>query len=91
MNSDFNNILNKASPSDITSDAYTCFFNNTFLVFKTINDLYYLVYISKANSIICFDLYNLKKLAEIKGIKNENITTFRHYLDKVNNKDLVFI
>ena len=89
MNSDFNNILNKESPSDITSDAFTCFFNNTFLLFKAINDLYYLVYISKANSIICFDLYNLKKITEIKGIKNENITTFRHYLDKVNNKDLV--
>ena len=89
INSDFNNILNKASPSDITSDAYTCFFNNTFLVFKTINDLYYLVYISKAKSIICSDLYKLKKIAEIKEIKNENITTFRHYLDKINNKDLV--
>ena len=79
INSDFNNILNKASPSDITSDAYTCYFNNTFLVFKTINDLHYLVYISKAKSIICSDLYKLKKIAEIKEIENENITTFRHY------------
>ena len=88
-NSNFNNILSKGSPSDITSDAYNCFFNNTFLIFKTINDLHYLVYISKAKSIICFDLYKLKKIAEIKEIKNESITNFRHYLDKINNKDLV--
>ena len=89
LNSDFNNILNKPSPSNITSDAYTCFFNNTFLVFKTINNLFYLVYISKVKSIICFDLYKLRKITEIKEIKNESITTFRHYLDKINNKDLV--
>ena len=88
INSDFNNILNKAFPSDITSDAYTCYFNNTFLVFKTINDLHYLVYISKARTIICSDLYHLKKIAEIK-VENEKITTFRHYLDKLNNKDLI--
>ena len=89
INSYFNKILDKGSPSDITSDAYNCFFNNTFLIFKTINNLHYLVYISKEKSIICFDLYKLKKIAEIKEIKNESIVNFRHYLDKTNNKDLV--
>ena len=45
INSNFNTILSKISPSDITSDAYTCYFNQTFLIFKTINDLLYLIYI----------------------------------------------
>ena len=52
--------------SNITADSYTCFFNYTFIEFKTIDNLYYLIYTSKNNSITCFDLNKNQKIVEIK-------------------------
>ena len=57
-----NNILNISLLSDITTDSYMCFFNNTFLVFKSFDNLNYLIYTSQNYSIICFDLFNMKKI-----------------------------
>ena len=74
---------------NITLDSFTCFFNNTFIVFKTIDNCHYLVYTSKNYSIICFDLYHKKRIAEIKKINKELITSFRHYIDEISKKDLV--
>ena len=84
-----NDISNISLYSDITKDSYTCFFNNTFIVFKTIDNLFYLVFRTKNSSIICLDLYRQKTITEIKFINNENITAFYHYLDEKNKMDLV--
>ena len=82
-------ITNITLLSTITSDSYTCFFNYTFIEFKTIDNLYYLVYTSKDNSIICFDLNKNQKIAEIKQINKEIIAAFRHYSDLNQKKDFV--
>ena len=74
---------------DITNDSYTCFFNYTFILFKTINKSVYLLYININGSIICFDLYKQQKVTEIKPIKKENTVALRHYLDEKNKTDLI--
>ena len=89
INQDKSNYLDISLLSNITQDSYTCFFNNTFIVFKTIDNYYYLLYTTKDYSIICLDLYNQKKITEIKGIKKERICCFRHYFVKNIKKDLV--
>ena len=74
---------------NITKDSYTNgILDNTFIVFISINDLLYLIY-SKRNSIISFDLNNNKKINEIKNAHNEDISNFRHCLDKINKKDFL--
>lgn len=58
----------------------------TFTVFKSINDIFYLIYQTKNQSIVCYDLKNQKKVNEIK---NEYITNLIHYYDDINKRDLV--
>ena len=74
--------LTKESYSDDVSD-------NTFTIFKTIQDFYYIVFSNKNKSIINYNLIEQKKLMEIKNCHNEYITNFRHHLDKNNKRDLI--
>ena len=74
---------------NITKDSYTNgILDNTFIIFKSINALLYLVY-SKRKSIILFNLNNSQKISEIKNAHLEDISNFRHYLDKIHNIDLL--
>ena len=76
--------------SDIVSDSYAYFnINHSFCAFKSINNILYLIYANKNKSIICYNLNNQKKINEIKNCHNEYITNFRHYLDKMNKRDLI--
>ena len=84
-----NNILDITLLSDITKDSYNCFFNNTFIQFKTFDNLHYLIYNSKNNSIVCIDLYKKQKITEIKNAKDENNASFRHYPNKAKKQDLI--
>ena len=64
--------------------------DNTFLVFKSINDIFYLIYSNLDNSIIAYNLINYKKIIEIKNANYWSyFTNFRHYLDKFNKRDLM--
>ena len=63
--------------------------DNTFTVFKSINNLLYLIYSNKNKSIICYNLINFRKVNEIKNAHNSYITNFRHYLDNNNRRDLI--
>jgi len=63
--------------------------DNTFCSFKSINDLLYLVYVDKNNSIICYNILDNIKEIEIKNPHNKFISNFRHYLDNTNKRDLV--
>ena len=76
--------------NNITKDSYcdACL-DNTFCVFKTINNIIYLVYTNKNKSIIIFDIVNNKKINEIKNAHNENIRNFRYYFDRINKRDLI--
>ena len=60
--------------------------DNTFTVFKSINNLFYLIFYSFNNSIIC---YNLERFQIISKIKSKTISNFRHFLDKINKRDLI--
>ena len=61
---------------------------NAFCLFKSINDIIYLVYIDKNNSIICYNLINKQIINEIKNI-NGLIKCLKYYLDKINKRDLI--
>jgi len=76
--------------SNISKDSYVDFIlDNTFVVFKSINDILYLIYSNKKKSIICYDLNEKRKINELKNYHKEYITNFRHYLDKINKRDLI--
>ena len=63
--------------------------DNMFIIFKSFNDIYYLIYSNKQQSIISFNLLNYQKINEVKNAHGENIINFRHYLDKINNIDFI--
>ena len=74
---------------DLTMDAFShpqLTLDNTFIVFKSINDIYYLIYYTENKSIISYDLITCQK---INVIKNQDVYTFKHYLDKKKKRDLI--
>ena len=71
------------------SDDFFSSYDNTFTVFKSINDIIYLVFACENKSIISYDLKNYQKISEIKNAHNKYITNFRHFFDKKNKRDLV--
>ena len=78
------------SVTDITKEAYSDdISDNTFAVFKTIDEFLYLIFTNKNRSIICYNIIEHKKTIEIKNSHNEHITNFRHFLDKINKRDLI--
>lgn len=73
-----------------TSDSYTpSSLDNTFTVFNSIDNILFLIYSNRKCSIIFYNLINNKKMTEIKNAHNSFITNIRHYLDTVNNRDLL--
>ena len=58
-------------------------------MFKSIYDIFYLIYTSKNNSIIFYNLLDDKKIDEIKNTHKQYITNYRHYLDNYNKRDLI--
>ena len=82
LNIQFLNNLAKDSFADIYLD-------NTFVVFKSINDIISLIYSNKNKSIISYNLTSNKIINEIKNAHNNYITNFRHYLDNNNKRDLI--
>ena len=76
--------------SSIVNDSYNGHdLDNSFTVFKSINDILYLIYSNENKYIICYDLEYQKKIKEFKYYHNEYITNFRHYLDEINKRDLI--
>ena len=61
-------------------DSY--YIENLFLVFKSINDILYLIYSNNDGSIISYDLIYFKKINEIKNAHCGKKINFRYYLDK---------
>ena len=91
-----NNNPNKEKIKDIqilkefNIDSFTdCYLDNTFTVFKSVNDILNLIYTDKSNSIVSYDLVNNKIINEIKNAHNDLITSFRHFLDNNNKEDLI--
>ena len=88
-NNDFNPINIKLL-KEITNNSYSDWiFENTFLIFNSINNFYILVYATELKSIIFYDLNNFKSITEIKNSHNEYITNFRHCYNKNMKIDLI--
>ena len=88
MNKDFN-------PKDfkllfnLTDDSYpNCVLENTFAVFTSINNIFFLIYGNIDKSIISYNLINKEKINEIKNAHQDYITNIRHHLDTINKRDL---
>ena len=72
---------------NITEDSFAyVILNNTFIVFKSINHIIYLIYCNINNSIICYNLEKEQKINEIKNSHEEYITNFKHYFDNEKKK-----
>ncbi len=74
---------------DLTKDSYAQFWlDNTFTVFKSVDNLLLLIYSTKNLSIISYNIIENKKLNEIKKAHDDYIVNFRHFLEN-NKRDLV--
>ena len=90
FSNDNNNPMNIKLLFEVTKSSYGCFdLDNTFAVFKTVNNLLYLVYSTKIKSIICYDLDKFQKISEIHNHHKIHITNIRHFQDKKNKLDLI--
>lgn len=74
---------------DLAIDSFCNSFNNTFCVFESINQIFYLIYGTQNFSIISYSLIQFQKTNEIKNAHCSNIIGFRHYCDKKNKRDLI--
>ena len=74
---------------EITDSFSLCSLDNIFIVFKSINNIFYLIYATKNNSIFLYELLADIKICEIKKAHKEYISNFRHHLDKINKRDLM--
>ena len=75
---------------DISTNSYSDWcVDNTFIVFKSFNNILYLIYSTDDDSIISYDLEKKQIINEIKNSHKETINNFRHYFDKKNKRDLI--
>ena len=90
-NKNDNNELDIYFCMDIINDSYSndTAVDNMFIVFKAINDILYIIYAKDNPSIIIYNLIDNKKINEIKNAHSFYINNFKHYLDKINKRDLV--
>ena len=84
------NKINMILLKEITCNSFSeWIFENSFIIFRSINDLYLLIYATDLKSIICYDMIHFKILTEIKNAHDEYITNFNHcYYPKIKN-DLI--
>ena len=76
--------------TDVVTDSFAGFsYDDSFTVFKSINDILELVYATKDKSINVYDLNNSKLLHKLFKTHNNFITNFRHYLDKISSRDII--
>ena len=91
-----NEVLFDSNPQDIkfninlAEDSYSDHtLDNTFCIFKSISDIFYLIYSNEKNSIIAYDIIYNKKIDEIIKAHENYITNFRYYYDNINKRDLM--
>ena len=84
-----NNPIKIKNIKEINESFSLCSLDNIFTAFKSINNIFYLVYATKNKSIIIYNLVNDTKIVEIKKAHKEFITNFRHHQDEKNKRDLL--
>ena len=74
---------------NLVNDSYSNLWRNyVFIAFKSIKNIFMLIYANEKKSIISFDIIKDKKLNEAWNAHQEYITNFRYYLDH-NKRDLL--
>ena len=77
-------------PINLTYNSYSHdVLDNTFTAFNSIENILYLIYCNDSSSIIAYNLKNDKIIKKIKKAHEEYISNIRHYLDKINNQDII--
>ena len=85
-----NNPINLHLIKELTNDSYTDYpLDNTFIVITSVDDIICLIYSTKRNSIIFYNIIDNKKINEIKKAHNKDITNLRHFLEKAKKRDLI--
>ena len=75
---------------ELTTDSYVDISGfHTFLAFESFDKIIYLIYTNRNLSIVFYNLNNFQKINEIKKAHNSDITSFRHYVDNMNKRDLI--
>ena len=75
---------------NLTKDAFSYYsFDNTFDLFKSIDNIIYMIYTNKNRSIISYNVLSNEIINQVKKSHNEYISNFKHYLDKINRRDLL--
>ena len=77
--------------NDIAKDSFSTDISqgNSFLVFKSFNDIFYLIYISEKYSIISLNLLTYKIINEIKYPHYNVIISLRYFQDIIKKRDLI--
>ena len=76
--------------SDIASDSFAGFsYDDSFTVFRSINNILQLIYATKNKSIVCYDLDKMSIVHKEFNSHNNYITNFRHFLDQANRRDII--
>ena len=86
------NILNQKIHflTNLVNDSYSDdWLIDKFIAFKSINDIFYLIYSNYNKSIISYNIIFNKKINETKKAHKTFITNFRYYLDNINKRDLI--
>ena len=78
------------TPIDLINDSFIdALLDNTFVIFKSSNEIIYLVYSTENNSLTSYDIKLNKKLNSICKAHEEHISNLRHFFNKNDNNDLI--
>ena len=94
INNDFNSDpINIEFSKDLIYDSYTNErLDNTFIIFKSIDNIFYLIYTNLDNFIFIYDLIDNKKMIEIKNSNYWSyITNLRYYFYYIKKRNLLYI
>lgn len=76
--------------SDLIKNSFAGYsYEDSFIVFKSIDDIHQIVYATKEKSIISYDLNNKKELFRKYKVHKNFITNFKYIYDEDNNRDII--
>ena len=86
----YNTPKNMHFSSDIVKDSFAGYsYEDSFIVFKSVDNILQLVYATKEKSIISYDLDSKRNIAKKFKAHKNFITNFKFIYDRENNKDIV--
>ena len=90
INNTLNNSINLELSNIIADDSLIDqFLDNTFIIFKSKDEIMYLIYSSYNQSIISYNLNSFSIISHIKNAHNKPIINFRYHYYQEENMDLI--